>query len=287
MSGIIHYLIPMLGFTLTIGASFLNEVSDIIAKKKMQAHQVGVYTIGFITSVFGVVFFVFSGFTWGSFYFSIDSLPTLILRIVLEIILNLVTITALAKSNRSTFGFVRTLTIPILLIVDIIIGYRVSVNQILGIIIITVIILSYIWFSGKFEKRGLGLLVFSAFLPVATISLYKYDISNFNSVEMEQIIVSLALLIFFLLMALLKSKENPFRFIIKPVFFLQAMAVSLASVLGSFAYLFLLPSTVVAISRSSAIIFATLSGDLYFKEKRLLLKILVAVLIIVGLVLLV
>ncbi|HEY9584293.1 MAG TPA: hypothetical protein VJI33_01830 [Candidatus Paceibacterota bacterium] len=277
----------MFGFLLVIGSSFLSEISDIIGKKKMKSGEVSIYTTGFLTLVFGVLFFLFTAFSGGSFRFSVDSLPTLITRIILEIILSWVTITALARANRSTFGFIRTLTIPLLLIADLIIGYAISPKQIFGIIIITAIIASFIILSGRFEKRGLGLLLLSSTLPVATLSLYKYNISNFNSVEAEQIIVSSALTIFFLLMALFKAKENPFKFLLKPVFFLQAMAVGLASVIGSFAYLFLLPSIVIAVSRSSAVLFATLSGDFYFKENKPWLKLFIAIGIVIGLIFLV
>ncbi len=277
----------MFGFLLVIISGFFIEISDIIAKEKIKTHQISVYATGFLVSIFGIIFFICTGLIWGSFQFSMNSLPTLGLRIILEIILHAIIIMAIAKSNRSTFGFVRTLTIPLLLIANIIMGYGASSKQILGIIIITGIVTTFLYFSGKFEKRGLGLLLISAILPVFTISLYKYNITNFNSVEAEQIIVSIALLIFFLLMAIFKAKENPFKFLLRPVYFFQAMMAGVGGVVGSFAYLFLLPSVVVAITRSCAVLFAVLSGDFYFKEKRPFLKILVALAIILGLVFLV
>ncbi len=277
----------MLGFFLVIISSFFIEISDIIAKEKIKKGQISVYTTGFLISVFGIIFFTATGFIWGNFQFSMASLPTLSLRIILEIILNATIIAALAKANRSMFGIVRTLTIPLLLIANIIMGLGVSPKQILGIIIISSVIIFFVSSSGKFEKRGLRLLLPTAILPVITISLYKYNITNFNSVEAEQIIVSIALLIFFLLMSIFKAKENPFAYLLKPVYFLQAMMAGLSAVVISFAYLLLLPSVVVAISRSSTVLFAVLSGDFYFKEKRPLFKILVAVIIILGLIFLI
>lgn len=273
----------MIGFILAIGSSFLSEVSDIIAKKKMEAGQVSVYTTAFLISIFGIFFLTVSALVRGNFHFSFDSLPTLGLRIFLEIILTWITITAIARSNRSTFGFIRTLTIPLLLIADIVIGYTISFSQIIGIVIISGVIALFIFYSGKMEKKGLGLLLLSSILPVATLSLYKYDITNFNSVEAEQIILSLVLLVFFFLMAFFKAKENPLTFLVKPIFFFQSLLMGLASAVGSFAYLFLPPSVIVAALRSSSVLLATISGNLYFKEKKLLVKILVALGIVLGL----
>lgn len=274
----------MFGFFLIIVSSLLSEVSDVIGKERMKAGQVSLYTTGFLMLFFGFIFLIVYAFWADSFRFSVLSLPTLIPRIILEVILSWITIKALAKANRSTFGFLRTLTIPLLLMADIILGYVVEPKQVVGIIIITIIVALYLALSGRFEKRGAGLLLLSAVLPVATLSLYKYNISHFNSVEAEQILVSSVLIIFFLCMAIFKVKENPFKFIVRPVFFLQAASVGLASVIGSFAYLFLLPSVAVAILRSSSVFFATLSGDLYFKEKSPLLKFLISFGLIIGLV---
>ena len=198
----------MLGFVLTILSSFFNEVSDVIGKQKMRQGEVSVWTTGFLTLIFGIILFLVAAFIRGSFHFSIQSLPTLIPRIILEIILSWITITTLSRANRSTFGFVRTLTIPLLLLADIIMGYGVGQYQVIGMLIITVAITFFVGFSGRIEKRGIGFLLLSATLPVFTLSLFKYNITHFNSIETEQIIVSLAILIFFYIMAIYKAKEK-------------------------------------------------------------------------------
>ena len=269
---------------MTILSSFFNEVSDVIGKQKMRQGEVSVWTTGFLTLIFGIILFLVAAFIRGSFHFSIQSLPTLIPRIILEIILSWITITTLSRANRSTFGFVRTLTIPLLLLADIIMGYGVGQYQVIGMLIITVAITFFVGFSGRIEKRGIGFLLLSATLPVFTLSLFKYNITHFNSIETEQIIVSLAILIFFYIMAIYKAKENPVLFLAKPIFLLQACVNGLASAVGGFAYLFVPPSVATAILRGGAVLFSTLSGSFYFKEKKRLFKFAVAFGIVIGLV---
>jgi hypothetical protein len=252
----------------------------------MQKHRASVYTVGFLTIIFGILFYAFTAAARGAFHFSVYSLPTFIPRVIIEVVLSYITITALAKANRSTFGFIRILTIPLLLAADLIMGYSIAGNQIFGMAIMALII-AFITLSGKFERKGLGLLLLSAALPVITLSIYKYDINHFNSVEAEQIIVLLALLVFFFMMAALKAKENPLAFLLKPVFLLQAIASGFASAVGGFAYMFASPSVITTTLRGGAVLFSTLSGDFYFKEKRPLLKFLVALGIIGGLIFLI
>lgn len=272
----------MLGFFLAISSSLFGEVSDTIGKRQMQKHRASIYTIGFLTVIFGILFYAFSAWMRGVFHFSIYSLPTFIPRITIEMILSYMTIAAMAKANRSFFGFIRTLTIPLLLSADLFMGYSVTGNQIVGMTIIATII-AFVSLSGKFEKKGLGLLLLSAILPAFSLSFFKYDIDHFNSIEAEQIAASLILLVFFFLMARIKTKENPLAFLLKPIFLLQAIVSGLASAVGGFAYMFALPSVVTATLRGGAVLFSTLSGDFYFKEKRPLLKFLLALGIIGGL----
>lgn len=273
----------MLGFTLTILSSFFGEVSDVIGKQKMRQKEVSVWTTGFLTLIFGIVFFLVTALIRGGFHFSMASLPTLIPRIILEITLSWITITALSRANRSTFGFVRTLTIPLLLLVDIIMGYGVGRYQVVGMLIITIVIALFVGFSGRIDKKGMGLLLLSSTIPVATLSLFKYNINHFNSVETEQIIVSLAILIYFYFMAIYRAKENPILFLAKPIFLLQACVNGLASAVGGFAYLFVPPSVATAILRGGSVLFSTISGSFYFKEKRRLFKFAVALGIVAGL----
>jgi hypothetical protein len=106
-------------------------------------------------------------------------------------------------------------------------------------------------------------------------------------VEAEQFLTHLALLIYLFVMAMKVGKENPFALFIKRKFFVQSFAAGLAGVLVSFAYLFAAASTIIAAKRAIAVLWAIVSGNRYFAEKGLGLKIILFVLVSVGIILLV
>ncbi len=201
----------MLGFLLAVSSSFFCEVSNSIGKAEIGARRVGIFTTGLLTLPFGIVFYAVGAAVSGSFHFSFGSLPTLLPRIVVEIVLSYITIKTLAKSDRSTFGFVRTLTIPLLLIADLAMGYSVSLSEIAGMGIISAIMF-FVSISKKFSKEGIILLLLSTVLPVVTLTVYKYDIDHFNSVAAEQLIVSGFLLIFSSSCLLRRTGGIPFDF---------------------------------------------------------------------------
>ena len=174
---------------------------------------------------------------------------------------------------------------PLLLLVDIYSGYAISIAQILGIGVIILAIL-FLFKNHGIEKRGISYVILSTLLAVVTISLYKYDISHFNSVATEQFLTIGILLIYFYIAAYYSSRNNPLKLLLRPIFFIQSFGDGFAGVLGSFAYSFAPASLVVAVLRSSAILFSMLSGNIYFHEKKLILKILVSSLLVLGITLL-
>ena len=87
-------------------------------------------------------------------------------------------------------------------------------------------------------------------------------------------------------MAVVVAKENPLQFLRKPIFFIQSATAGIGTVLISFAYLFAAASIITTVKRAAGILWAMLSGNVYFKEKHFLLKLFSLILIVVGLVLL-
>jgi len=150
---------------------------------------------------------------------------------------------------------------------------------------ITLIILALliIFSNHGIKKKGVGYVTFSALNAVLTISLFKYDISHFNSVAAEQLFINLILLICFLSLALVKAKENPFVFLTKPIFFLQSAAIGLGGVMESFAYNYGVASIITAAKRSIAIFWSILSGRTYFREKHIVIKFFVFFVLLAGL----
>ncbi len=226
------------------------------------------------------------GFSRHSMIFSMESLPTFLLRAFLEILQVHITILAIVKADRSDFGLIRTLTIPFLLIVDIALGYVITTKQLFGITFIFIAI-ALLLSVEHLRTKGLWLLIGSALNAVITISLYKYNISHFNSVEAEQSLISLFVMVYLFFCAMMIYKEDPFRFIRKPIFMVQTVTSGLASVIVSYAYLFAPATIITTATRSFSVFFSLLSGKIYFKESNIVAKAFVFSLMAVGLILLV
>ena len=113
----------MFGILLALTSTAFEEVANSIGKKQVQDRIASYYTFGFLTLLFGTAFLLVEGFVRGQLIFSLASLPTFLPRLALEILQAYVTVRAITYSDRGDFGFFRTLTIPILLGLDILLGY--------------------------------------------------------------------------------------------------------------------------------------------------------------------
>lgn len=275
----------MIGIILVGIDAILRELGLSIGKFEVSHNKEPRAVLGFLTMFWSIIFFAIIGYIKQDFLFNPDSIPTLIVRIILEIAECHIGIFALVKASRSAVAFITTGTIPLLLIVDHFLGYNISTLQLLGILVVVIGLITLLINHG-INKKGLGFVIFITLNAVATLSLYKYNIENFNSVTAEQIIVMSSVLVYFLLLSLIKDKRNPILYMKKPIFFIQSMAIGLGSVFGSFAYMFGAPSVITTAKRSFGLIFAMISGNLYFKEKKLVIKITAFAIILVGLVLL-
>lgn len=276
----------MFGILLAGFSSALMELSDSIGKKKVGDDTASHYTYGFLWLLFGTVFLITIGLIRDNLIFSFASLPTFIPRVLLEILQAHITILAVVKADRSDFGILRIFTIPLLLGIDIFLGYSISLQQILAMgMILSAVIVLLSW--EKFQTKGLGFLLFISINAAITLSLYKYDITHFNSVEAEQSIILLVLLLYFFILATVIKKENPLRFLATRAFSVQASASGLSSVASSFAYVFAPASVITSALRASAVLFSIISGRMYFKEKHILIKLGVFIGIIAGLLLLI
>lgn len=269
----------------SIGSAF-SELSDSIGKKKAGELACSYYTLGFLSVLGGAIFLLIIGLVRNDFVFSLASLPTFLPRLALEVLQAQVTIWAIVRADRSDFGPVRTLTIPLLLVADIMLGYGITAQQMFGMGIISVTIFVLLSYE-RFKTKGLFLLLFTAINAVVTLSLFKYDITHFNSVESEQSIVLFVLLLYFFVLAVLRAHENPIRLLAQRTFFVQAFSGGLSSVLISYAYAFAPASIITAALRASAVLFSLLSGKMYFHERGFVVKFLLFCAIVVGLFLLI
>jgi len=270
----------MFGLALAALSTLAEEAADSVGKWRVSQHKLNVYALGFLLNLgallaigaIGVLIprdFFARGFP-GGFVLTLASLPTLSVRVVLEMLQAYAMVRAMVAADRSTFGFLRTLTLPLLLAVDVLLGYPVTLMQTLGIATIVGSLLILFAHNGL-RREGSLFVIIGVVNAVATISLYKYDITHFNSVEAEQGIVYGANVIFLFALALF-AKQNPLPLLRQPVSVAQLLLSGAAATLMSFAYLFAHASAITAGKRSFAVLWSIASGNVYFKERRLPLK---------------
>lgn len=276
----------MFGLALVSIGTFFEEISDSIAKKEVGDKKETVYSMAFLLLLWGFLWFAGIILYKQRFDFVAASLPTFSLRFLFEIIQIHAAVRAVTIADRSTFGFVRTGTLPLLLGADLLLGYPVATPQIAGIafIIISLLVLSL---NHGIKKQGLGYVAYSTVGAVATISLYKYNITHYNAVEAEQFLMHLLLLAYFYVVALRVGKENPWRLLRQKIFFTQSFAAGIGSAVVSFAYLFAAASVITSAKRSFSVLWSILSGNWYFHEQHIVVKLVSFCLLVAGMVLLV
>lgn len=274
----------MVGVLLVSLAMLFSEMSSVIGKANVAARKQSVYTMGFLQVVwvflaFGLIAIIKNE----SFVFNWSSLSTVSINLILNTVQAHITVLAIVHAARSTFGFVRVVTVPLLLIVDIILGYHIGMYQLIGIGII-MIALAILFFNHGIDRRGAGFVLFTALNAVVTISIYKYNITHFNSVVAEQLIANFAIVAYFGIAAFRSTKENPFKFLRRPLYFFQSATQGVSAGIESFAYLFGPASVIVAAKRASTVLWSIAGGVLYFKEQGLTRKILGFLALTVGLI---
>src|SRR3989344_4831925 len=275
----------MFGVILAGISSGFDEIAASIGKKEIVAGLESFYTFGFLTHFLSALFIAAIGFVLSDFSFSTDSLPTFIPRVLVGILELQLAVIAVASVDRGSFGFIRLATIPLLLTIDLVLGYRLSYFQILGIVLIVVPI-GVLFYSDFSKKKGMLLVLIVALLAAIDLSLYKYNISHFNSVESEQAITSLITSLYFFLTAVLIRGENPLAFLRKKIYMVQAGSSGIAYVVNSFAYLYAPASVVTTAFRGFSVLFSVLAGTFYFREGHFLLRAGLFFVVIVGLFLL-
>lgn len=277
----------MIGALLVSLASLVEELSATVGKLAVARRQESVYTMGFLDALVAVALFAVLGLVAADgFSFSAASLPTFVPRVLLEILQAHYSMHALALAARSTFNFLRTLTIPALLLVDVALGYALGTSQLVGVGLI-VFALLVLFANHGIEKPGAGFVLFTSLNAAVTITLFKYDITRHNSVAAEQGIVFVVLAAYFLLMALFRAKENPFALLRRKMVSGQSMLYAAGVTMESVAYSFAPASIILTAKRASGVFWSILTGNRVFHEKHWLLKISVGTIAVTGFVLLI
>ncbi len=270
----------MLGVILASISTLFSEIGFSFGKKESAAHRESFFELGFLNYFWSTVFFIalvtipFFGVLGGQysdFLFTTASLPTFIPRAVLGIVNLHLGLHALTTANRSTSAFLRVTTIPILLMLDIALGYTIAPNELAAIFIIITVTLALFLPQGL-DKRGFWFALGSSITAAVTISLYQYNITHYNSVAGEQTILSLILLCYLFFMAVTTTRKNPLRLLLRPRAAIQSITLGFGALFGSFAFLFAPSSVIVSILRGTSILWSILSGYSFFHERHLSTK---------------
>lgn len=276
----------MLAILLITGAAFFLEVSSSIGKIEIRKRRESVYAMGFLSMIWGLFIFGSISLARGSLGFSLASLPTFSLRAVLEIFQAYISLRAIATASRTTYSFIHAGTIPLLLIIDLfLVRAPVSGWQIIGMaaIVSAIMVLSL---NHGIDRKGLLFVILSTVNAAVTLSLYKYNITHFNTVEGEQFLITLILLAYCAISAHVFYKERPWALLKQPIFFAQSATYGIGHVLDSFAYLFGPASVITVAKRAASTLWSLVSGRIIFHEKHLIIKIISLCLMISGIILL-
>ncbi len=274
----------MIGIFLQALASFFGELSGSLGKWIVSKHVESVYAIGFQNSLISfALFLVVASIRHDTFRLNPDSIPTLIPLAILAVAQAFGTVKAISLASRSTFNFIRTGTMPLLLIVDLLIGTPLTGHQVVGIIIVMCALL-FLFLNHGIERKGAVLTALTALNAVACISLYKWHVSVWNSVVAEQMVLIGSQLICFFFASVFVARENPFRLLRKQLPFLQSTSHAGDAFVGSFGYLFAPASVILAATRSFSVLWGIAFGNRVFHEKGLVLKISTFILICIGII---
>ncbi len=276
----------MIGIILTTIGTFFDEISLSIGKWEVLNNRENLYTFGFLNYFWTLIIFIVIAIIKNKFVFDIASIPILIVLIVLQTLQIYSSLKGIILADRSTSGFLMVITIPLLLLVDMFLGYKIGIIEIVGIsiIVISLILLSL---NHGLSKKGIGYVIFSSINAVATISIYKYCITHYNSVEAQQIITLSFLLIFLFIMSMWKFKQNPFLYLFKKEFLFQSIFTGIGGVFISISYVYAPASIITGARRAFSVLWSIASGSKLFHERHILIKIFSSILIITGLVFLI
>ena len=272
----------MLGGLLVFVGEGIQEVSSSLGKQLLVRRELSYAFFGTLNYFLVAVFFLVVAFVSGqSLVFNSAALVFFGARFLVEIAQAEISLRALAKADRTTFGFIRVLTIPLLLVVDILLGYRLAFLELAGIALV-VVALSLYFLHERSPRSGVGLTLFTAVNAVVGISLYKYNITHFHTVVAEQFYLCALIATYFLLRTKKHERHAFVKLLLQPRVIPQVFAHAGASVLVSFAYLYGPASLILAFTRASTVFWSFVSGILYFNEPKSLRKGFCCAALIVG-----
>lgn len=277
----------MIGVLFQAVATFFEEISGSLEKWMVERRVESFYAVGFQNTVLSMAaYLAYVVFGPGRFVIHPDSIPSLVVLVMLSVAQAYATMKGTAVSSRSTFNFIRTGTMPLLLLADLVLGYVISSRQIVGIVLI-VLALVFLFMNHGIERKGAGLVAFTAVNAALTISIYKWHITRWNSIGAEQIVLHASIGLFFLYGAIRFNRENPLRLMFRRMPMAQSATYAIGSFVEGFAYQYAPASIILAAKRSFSVLWAIIFGNRLFHEKHLALKLVTFALVASGILLLI
>lgn len=277
----------LVGILIMVLAAIALEASNSLGKWEIAHKKETIYSMGFISSFPAMLIFMAIAifFTKDGLTLAPESIPLVATRLLCEIILMEVAIRAIKVSDRTTHSFIRIITIPLLVIVDFIIGYSLTPTQLIGILIV-LLTLSVLFLKQSINKKGWQLSLASAVLAVVTISIFKYNITFHNSVAAESAFMLTGLSLYTLIMSIILKHEHPLNLLSKKPFIWQSLLRLFSYITISYGFLFGPASVLTTSLRSSSIIASIVAGKKIFHETNTHHKYIASIFIILGIIVL-
>lgn len=269
----------MIGIILGFFGTLLFEINNVLLKDRTKKYHVitlWVVTTFLSMSIFFLTWLYKYFFSDISLYFNPESIWLLALRAFLEILQSLFTIIALKHCDRSTFSILRILTIPLLVLADILLWYNFSIYSYIW---IGIILFSFIFFNTNHKTLNWKWWYYALFISinaVFTLSLFKYSITHYwNSLEIDQFIMWFSTLIFFIVYNYFFHEKKLWFHLFKKekIFVFQWILIWIWAVAISYTYQYLNASEATALKRAWEMIWAIWSWFMFFWEKNLKKKI--------------
>lgn len=266
-----------------LGAFFVEQSTSM--KKKLK-DELDHYQLSLLTVMAMALFSVFSVvIAWNmGVTLSVMSVSLFVSQIFLSLFYYPILNKAIHQAERSTFSILGCMTLPILLVSDIMLGYGVNAYKILGIIVISVVVV-YILATKTLSLRWCKDIVLANWIYMLMMIAFKYSTYHFASTEMVNLLITLPTALLFIPIVLKKRWKNWLKQTFSPKYFWIAGLYGVGWVLIAESYKTLIASSVMLFKQFFAMIFGLITGKLLFHEWRLYKKIIFVVSLGVGIVL--
>jgi len=199
----------------------------------------------------GVVLFIRSDWHYD---LSLLSFSLLVFQVFGAVIFCSLSNKAIQHADRSTFSIMSTMSIPLLLLSDIVFGYGVTTWQIIGVLVL-VVMLGYVVFKGDFSTKGMKYIIISNLISLGTITAFKYSTSHFGSTELVNFYNAVfAGALFFIIISRTKGWKG-IRSVFKFKYLGFAILYGIGGVLSAAAYKYMIASMLIALKRFFAMMF--------------------------------